>query len=82
MFVGAILFARDIVSDWRAVWPVLVSAGVLVGLALGFLLEAPIMGWRARLLARLKSATSARGQEPAVSRPAMGPTGVRTASPC
>jgi peptidoglycan/LPS O-acetylase OafA/YrhL len=48
--------------DWRLFWAI--SSGIAIGsgIALGYLLEQPIMAWRASLLRRLKSTDRSRAR--------------------
>jgi peptidoglycan/LPS O-acetylase OafA/YrhL len=55
MLAGSILIRWDLAADWRWTWAILAAAGIVVGLVLGYLLEKPIMTWRASLLRRLSS---------------------------
>jgi peptidoglycan/LPS O-acetylase OafA/YrhL len=54
LFVGAELFRWNVIAGWRVAWAVLVAAGAISGVLLGFFVEAPIMAWRSHLLRRLK----------------------------
>jgi peptidoglycan/LPS O-acetylase OafA/YrhL len=56
MLVGSTVIRWDLAVDWRWTWAVLTSAGIASGIVLGYLLEQPIMAWRATLLRRLGSA--------------------------
>ena len=50
-------------TDWRLIWAISTGIAIAGGIALGYLLEQPIMAWRASLLKRLKSTRSfARAQ--------------------
>jgi peptidoglycan/LPS O-acetylase OafA/YrhL len=60
MAVGSFMIRLPIVLDWRWTWIVLASSGIASGLIGGYLVEAPIMSWRAGLLRRVNSATGMR----------------------
>jgi peptidoglycan/LPS O-acetylase OafA/YrhL len=68
MLLGSWVVRSGAVSDWRATWALLVAAGLSSGLALGWLLERPVMRWRAALLRRW----SEPGSRGAPGRPAAG----------
>ena len=59
LIVGSALLRYAPGLDWRVAWAVLVATGLLAGLVLGVLLEAPIMAWRGELLRRMKAASPA-----------------------
>ncbi len=58
MAVGSIMIRSALVLDWRWTWIVLASSGIASGIIGGYLVEGPIMTWRAGLLRRLKSAAA------------------------
>jgi peptidoglycan/LPS O-acetylase OafA/YrhL len=53
MLIGSALMRRGSVADWRITWLILVLAGVCSGVVMGYLVERPIMRWRAAFLRRL-----------------------------
>ena len=59
MLVGSWIMRSNVISDWRLTWVLLVVVGLVVGAAGAWLLERPVMVWRADLLARLKRDRSA-----------------------
>jgi peptidoglycan/LPS O-acetylase OafA/YrhL len=56
MLVASAILRWKLVDDWRLTWVVLVVVGIFSGLALGYLVERPIMAWRAAWLKSLKLA--------------------------
>jgi peptidoglycan/LPS O-acetylase OafA/YrhL len=60
MLVGWVLIRLGIVLDWRWSWALLASSGIASGIIGGYLVEAPIMTWRAALLRRISSSTGTR----------------------
>jgi peptidoglycan/LPS O-acetylase OafA/YrhL len=58
MAIGSLMIRLPWVLDWRWTWIVLAASGIASGIVGGYLVEAPIMTWRAGLLQRLNSATA------------------------
>ncbi len=54
MLVGSAILRRKLVNDWRITWLILVLVGIFSGIALGYLVERPIMARRAAWLKSLK----------------------------
>ncbi len=52
MLVGAAVLRWHLCDDWRVTWLLMVGTGILAGLALGVLVERPIMSWRSQWLKR------------------------------
>jgi peptidoglycan/LPS O-acetylase OafA/YrhL len=50
MLAGSWIMRTGPISDWRLTWGLLVALGLTSGAALGWLLERPVMDWRARWL--------------------------------
>jgi peptidoglycan/LPS O-acetylase OafA/YrhL len=61
MAVGSTMIRTAFMLDWRWTWVVLASSGTASGIVGGYLVEAPIMTWRAGLLRRLKSTAETGG---------------------
>ena len=59
MLLASAMMRWKLIGDWRVTWMILVLAGTSSGIALGYLLERPIMNWRTSLLLRLKSSRNA-----------------------
>jgi peptidoglycan/LPS O-acetylase OafA/YrhL len=55
MLVGSAILRWNLVSDWRITWAILFFVGVSSGIALGFLVEKPILDWRKSFLRRFES---------------------------
>ncbi|MBX6312771.1 MAG: acyltransferase [Isosphaeraceae bacterium] len=55
MLAAAILMRWDLARDWRVTWGMLAASGIIAGLVLGVVAEAPLMTWRAYWLRRWKS---------------------------
>jgi peptidoglycan/LPS O-acetylase OafA/YrhL len=62
MLLASAQLRWHIIADWRLTWLLLTLAGILFGTALGYLVERPMMAWRALLLRQLK-APRTRGAE-------------------
>jgi peptidoglycan/LPS O-acetylase OafA/YrhL len=54
IFAGAVVMRWHLLRDWRVTWMVLSGVGIGSGLLLGYLVERPLMSWRARYLKRLR----------------------------
>jgi peptidoglycan/LPS O-acetylase OafA/YrhL len=66
LLLAAAISHWRLVDDWRVTWAVLTASGVGAGLALGWLVERPIMAWRAGFLKGLKGRATT---SPAPSNP-------------
>ena len=55
ILMGWVLERWDAPVDWKLFWAISTGVAIASGIALGYLLEQPIMAWRASLLRRLKS---------------------------
>jgi peptidoglycan/LPS O-acetylase OafA/YrhL len=77
MLTGSLLARWKFMDDWILTWIILVFVGISSGIALGYLIERPIMNWRASFLLRFKSSRSSRSPGhcgmPHRSRPAVSP---------
>jgi peptidoglycan/LPS O-acetylase OafA/YrhL len=62
MLVGWTFLRWDEPADWRLIWAVSTAIAIGGGIALGYLLEQPIMAWRSSLLKRLKSTQGSRAR--------------------
>ena len=58
MLVGSWLIRWGGISDWRLTFALLLTVGLAAGPPLGWLLERPVMGWRAAMLRRWKESGS------------------------
>jgi peptidoglycan/LPS O-acetylase OafA/YrhL len=76
MFAGSMLIRGRVEIDWRWTWLALVLLGLFSGAALGWLVERPLMAYRARLLKESKSPK----REVLVARPAVYPGAQRRSS--
>ena len=63
MAVGSIMIRSAMVLDWRWTWLVLASSGIAFGIVGGYLVEAPIMTWRAGLLRSAAAPAAATGRD-------------------
>ena len=61
MLASSCILRSGLIADWRLTWVVLMLLGLTSGLALGWLLERPLMDWRAGLLRRLNGRGLALG---------------------
>ena len=78
MLTGSWIMRSGIVADWRITWAVLTGVGLACGVVGAWLLERPVMAWRAGYLKRLREASGAAvGRRPAVA--AVGRTSWRGA---
>jgi peptidoglycan/LPS O-acetylase OafA/YrhL len=64
MLAGSWVLRTGAITDWRLTWALLVALGLVSGVALGWLLERPVMAWRAGMLRRLKENEGAAGRGP------------------
>ncbi len=62
MLVGSWIMRTGVVTDWRLTWALLVAVGLTVGAAGAWLLERPVMGWRAGFLSQMKQDTETSGE--------------------
>jgi peptidoglycan/LPS O-acetylase OafA/YrhL len=58
MLVASAILRWNLVDDWRITWTILFVVGVSSGVALGYLIEKPILEWRKSLLRRFDSPRS------------------------
>jgi peptidoglycan/LPS O-acetylase OafA/YrhL len=72
MLVASLIMRSKLINDWRLTWFILVFVGISSGTALGYLIERPIMAWRASWLKSLKLARSATSANDRVDRPIWG----------
>jgi peptidoglycan/LPS O-acetylase OafA/YrhL len=61
MLAGSFLIRSGLVSDWLTTWALLLVIGVVSGVVLGWVLERPVMVWRAAFLRRWKEKDRADG---------------------
>ena len=52
MLAGSVMMRLGLATDWRLTWGLLLVLGITSGTALGWLVERPLMDWRASLLRR------------------------------
>ena len=55
MLISSVIFRWDLITDWRITWAILFLAGTSSGVALGYLLERPILAWRKSFLRRFET---------------------------
>jgi peptidoglycan/LPS O-acetylase OafA/YrhL len=68
MLVGSWIMRSGAVADWRVTWVLLTAVGLTCGALGAWLLERPVMAWRAGYLKRLRESNgSAVGRRPAVA---------------
>jgi peptidoglycan/LPS O-acetylase OafA/YrhL len=60
MAVGSVMIRLGLAVDWRLDWAILASSGIVSGILGGYLVEAPIMAWRASYLRRLGTSAGVR----------------------
>jgi peptidoglycan/LPS O-acetylase OafA/YrhL len=65
MLTGSWIMRSGVVTDWRITWFILTAVGLTCGVLGAWLLERPVMAWRAAFLRRLREASV--GRRPAVS---------------
>lgn len=67
MLIGSAIMRWRLLTDWRWIWVVLSSAGILCGIALAYLVEKPLMKQRAAWLKRPRVSASAGQRRPTPS---------------
>jgi peptidoglycan/LPS O-acetylase OafA/YrhL len=79
MLVGSLLMRWGVITDWRVTSLVLLSVGLSLGPPLGWLVERPVMAWRAATLRRWKGTVSrgVPGRPASALRPAPIGAGAR-----
>jgi peptidoglycan/LPS O-acetylase OafA/YrhL len=55
MLISSVIVRWDLITDWRITWAILFLTGTSSGVALGYLLERPILGWRKSFLQRFET---------------------------
>ena len=66
MLVASFIPRSGILGDWRITWLILVLVGGVSGLALGFLIERPILIWRKTFLRQFESKRTATAPSGAI----------------
>src|SRR5262249_55214973 len=83
MLAGSLILRYRLVADWRITWALLFVLGTVSGTALGWLLERPVMSWRANLLRSLRARRGFHAPGAAPARVSTGrglPVGAASAS--
>ncbi len=63
MLIASAMLRWELIPDWRVTWVLLSTCGIVFGLALAYLLEKPLMKWRAGWLKRRNGAAAITRQQ-------------------